>query len=126
MLFIRCAASFDPVVGKQVVPVQILAFGELAFNMLGCGTWPYSGMTLKKSTKQNFVVVGFFVAWYFQNYLFRNHHAWWTRYNYILSVGLDCGVAFAGLIITLLQETGAGFPIWWLNPRDREGYCRSS
>lgn len=74
---------------------------------------------------QNFIVVGFFVAWYFQNFLFRNHHEWWTKYNYILAIGLDCGVAMTGLVVTMLQQGGLEFPNWFMNPTDRESACRS-
>jgi hypothetical protein len=73
---------------------------------------------------QNFILVGFGLSWLFQNYLFRHYHGWWTKYNYILAIGLDCGVAFAGLGVTLLQQAGQSFPTWMLNPEDREATCR--
>ena len=34
------------------------------------------------------------------NYVIRRRHfAWWSKYTYVLSAGLDCGVAISTLII---------------------------
>ena len=74
---------------------------------------------------QNFILPGLLVAWFFQNYMFRNHHEWWSKYTYILAVGLDIGVALTGLCVTFLQQFNLEFPIWWLNPLDRESMCLS-
>jgi OPT family oligopeptide transporter len=73
---------------------------------------------------QNVVLTTLFLAWFFQYYIFNRHHEWWKKYNYILSAGLDCGVAFSGLLVTLLQETNINFPHWYLNPQEREAYCK--
>lgn len=40
-------------------------------------------------------------GWFFQSFMRRRHFSWWTRYNYILSAALDCGVA---VVRTLLRS----------------------
>jgi hypothetical protein len=74
---------------------------------------------------QNYIIGTTVVSWFFQNYVFRLYHSWWTRYNYILSVGFASGVVFCGLLVTILQESGHNFPEWALNPTERESYCKS-
>ena len=73
---------------------------------------------------QNYIICSTLVSWYFQNYIFRKYHDWWTRYNYILSVGFASGVSICGLFITFLQESGHEFPYWYLNPQERESSCK--
>jgi OPT family small oligopeptide transporter len=38
-------------------------------------------------------------GWFFQSFMRRRHFSWWSRYNYILSAALDCGVAVTALFI---------------------------
>lgn len=73
---------------------------------------------------QNYLICSTIVSWFFQNYIFRRYHGWWTKYNYILAVGFSSGVALCGLIVTFLQESGYDFPVWYLNPLERELYCK--
>jgi len=52
------------------------------------------------------------------NYCMRRFHfRWWMRYNYILSAGLDAGVAFGMLVIFFaLQYPKGGINLsWWGN-----------
>jgi hypothetical protein len=52
------------------------------------------------------------------NYCIRRYHLrWWMRYNYILSAGLDAGVAIGLLVIFFtVQLPKGGFNInWWGN-----------
>ncbi|KAJ9182497.1 hypothetical protein P3X46_006488 [Hevea brasiliensis] len=55
-------------------------------------------------------VVGIF----FNFYIYRMYKAWWARHNYILSAGLDAGVAFMGIIVFFsLQSQNIYGPQWW-------------
>ncbi|KIK68259.1 hypothetical protein GYMLUDRAFT_35638 [Collybiopsis luxurians FD-317 M1] len=58
------------------------------------------------------VIVGFI----FQYLIRRNHFAWWTKYNYVLSAALDSGVAISTIVIFFcLQFPGIGSVTWWGN-----------
>ena len=61
----------------------------------------------------SFLLVGFIFQWFMRRYHFR----WWMRYNYILAVGLDAGVAFSVLFIFFfLQLPKGGVSLnWWGN-----------
>lgn len=59
----------------------------------------------------SFAAIGFIF-----NYVIRkNFRAWWTKYNYVLSAGLDSGVAFATVIIFLCVTFPGGELNWWGN-----------
>ncbi|XP_077223008.1 oligopeptide transporter 5-like [Tasmannia lanceolata] len=46
--------------------------------------------------------------------LYRKYKAWWARYTYILSAGLDAGTAFVGILLYLaIQSRGTYGPSWW-------------
>ena len=62
------------------------------------------------------------VAFVFNYVIRRRHFSWWTKYNYILSAGLDAGVAIAVIIIFFtLQYPRDGsignntIKVWWGN-----------
>ncbi len=56
--------------------------------------------------------VGLFFNWFVKKKWF----AWWSKYNYSLSAGLDIGLAWSSLIIFLcLTYTNTDFPSWWGN-----------
>jgi hypothetical protein len=64
----------------------------------------------------------------FQYYMRRYHFRWWMRYNYILSAGLDAGVALGLVLIffTLqLPKGGINLSWWgnnvWMNTADANG-----
>lgn len=58
-----------------------------------------------------FAVVGFIF-----NYLIKKRwRPWWNKYNYILSAGLDSGVAIATVIIFLCVTYPGGSLTWWGN-----------
>lgn len=60
-----------------------------------------------------------FITWIavgviFNCYIYRKHKGWWARHNYILSAGLDAGVAFAGVVIYFaLQMQDITGVSWW-------------
>jgi hypothetical protein len=44
-------------------------------------------------------------------FLFRRHPLWWGKYNYLLAMGIGCGVALQGLIMAFgLNMPGVYFP----------------
>ncbi|KIK98331.1 hypothetical protein PAXRUDRAFT_31250 [Paxillus rubicundulus Ve08.2h10] len=61
----------------------------------------------------SWILVGFFFQWFMRRYHFR----WWMRYNYILSAGLDAGVAISLIVIFFaLQMPKGGITLnWWGN-----------
>ncbi|CAK8543279.1 unnamed protein product [Lathyrus sativus] len=60
-----------------------------------------------------------YISWgivgiFFNFYVYRKFKAWWARHTYILSAGLDAGVAFMGLVLYFaLQSYGIFGPTWW-------------
>jgi OPT family small oligopeptide transporter len=66
----------------------------------------------------------FITGYIFNHLLFKHRRRWWQRYNYILSAGLDTGVAFAGpLIFLTLLYFGKSGPTWWGNPTHYLDHC---
>ncbi|KAH7922259.1 OPT oligopeptide transporter [Leucogyrophana mollusca] len=75
------------------------------------------------------VIVGFI----FQYVIRRHHFSWWTKYNYVLSAGLDAGLAFAIVLIFFILQFPKDGTIgentvakWWgnnvfLNTLDGQG-----
>ncbi|KAF9530830.1 OPT oligopeptide transporter [Crepidotus variabilis] len=62
------------------------------------------------------------VGFIFQYVIRKRHFSWWTKYNYVLSAALDCGVAVGiVLIFFMLQYPANGtigennISIWWGN-----------
>ncbi|KAK4794730.1 hypothetical protein SAY86_012724 [Trapa natans] len=54
------------------------------------------------------------VGLYFNLYVYRKYTGWWARHNYILSAGLDAGIAFLGVVIYFaLQAKDIFGPDWW-------------
>ncbi|EJT97990.1 OPT oligopeptide transporter [Dacryopinax primogenitus] len=59
----------------------------------------------------------FLVGGLFMYYLRRYHFPWWAKYNYVLSVALDSGVAITALLIYLCLYLPGGVVelVWWGN-----------
>lgn len=56
----------------------------------------------------------FTVGMFFNFVVYKRFKAWWARHNYILSAGLDAGVAFMGILCYLvLQNKDINGPEWW-------------
>lgn len=69
------------------------------------------GMPVAKAVN---CICWFTVGLFFNLYVYRRYKAWWARHNYILSAGLDAGVAFmATLCYFTLQYNGIAGPNWW-------------
>ena len=52
-------------------------------------------------------------TWISWNYVKKRYLAFWSKYNFILSVGLSCGIAISGIIQFLIFGLGVDFPDWW-------------
>lgn len=68
-----------------------------------------------------------FISWgivgiIFNFYVYRKFKGWWARHNYILSAGLDAGIAFMGVLayITLQSKDINGIQWWGL---DLDDHC---
>lgn len=57
----------------------------------------------------------FFVAGIFNFYIHRRFVEWWRKYNLVMAIGLDCGLAIAAIVIYFcVVYTGASEKIqWW-------------
>ncbi|PWA85807.1 oligopeptide transporter, OPT superfamily [Artemisia annua] len=56
----------------------------------------------------------FTVGMFFNFVVYKRFKSWWSRHNYILSAGLDAGVAFMGILCYLvLQNRDINGPEWW-------------
>lgn len=50
----------------------------------------------------------------FNRYIRNRFRGWWMHYTYVLSAGLDVGLALCTILIFLtLQLTNTSFPDWW-------------
>ncbi|KAI8056952.1 OPT oligopeptide transporter protein-domain-containing protein [Syncephalis plumigaleata] len=72
---------------------------------------------------------GMFTAWFtlgfiFQWVVYRYRNAWWKRYNYILSAGLDSGVALGGLVIFFAFQYRQIVLDWWGNHPDCNAFSK--
>ncbi|KAG6523730.1 hypothetical protein ZIOFF_013607 [Zingiber officinale] len=56
----------------------------------------------------------FIIGFLFNYFIYHKHREWWTRYNYLLSVGLDAGCAFFILLLSVsLQFQNIYGANWW-------------
>ena len=60
-----------------------------------------------------------YISWGIVGFLFNKvirdrSRGWWMQYNYVLSAGLDVGLALCTILIFLaLNMTSTSFPVWW-------------
>jgi OPT family small oligopeptide transporter len=62
----------------------------------------------------SWIILGFI----FQFYLFRYRNIWWSKYNYILSAGMDTGVALCGLLLFFAFQSPGITLKWWGTQND--------
>ncbi|XP_047957244.1 oligopeptide transporter 5-like [Salvia hispanica] len=98
------------------VPVWYFARKYPEKRWIGCINIPIVlsgtlGMPVAKSVNcVSWLTVGIL----FNLVVYRRYKGWWARHNYILSAGLDVGVAFMGtLCYFALQYNGIIGPGWW-------------
>ncbi|OZJ07038.1 hypothetical protein BZG36_00095 [Bifiguratus adelaidae] len=54
-----------------------------------------------------------FVGFIFMYWMRKYRHAWWQKYNYILSASQDSGLAFGILITSICLFFAPWYPVWW-------------
>ena len=47
----------------------------------------------------SYYIPGVYVSYAFMSYIKRKYEAWWQKYTYVLSTGLNAGIAFSSIII---------------------------
>ncbi|XP_077237616.1 oligopeptide transporter 1-like isoform X2 [Tasmannia lanceolata] len=59
------------------------------------------------------------VGLFFNLVVYKRFKGWWARHNYVLSAGLDAGIAFMGLLIFYaLQNNNVNGITWWGQQQD--------
>jgi OPT family oligopeptide transporter len=78
-------------------------------------------MSMPPARAVNYLTWGV-VGIFFNFYVYKRYKSWWARHNYILSAGLDAGVAFLGILIYFtLQSYNINGPNWW--GLDMDDHC---
>ncbi|KAI8321886.1 OPT family small oligopeptide transporter [Martensiomyces pterosporus] len=92
-------------------PQSWIRYVHIPVFMLGPGPYPPA----PTSELPTWVAIGVV----FNGVIKRYHAKWWRKFNYVLSAGLDSGVAIAALVIFFaLQNQDTKFPAWWGNPAE--------
>ncbi|KAI9596935.1 OPT oligopeptide transporter protein-domain-containing protein [Syncephalis fuscata] len=55
-------------------------------------------------------------------FLYRRHHGWWKRYNYVFSAALDAGAQIA-VLFTAFALSSQSFPTWYGNDSTNIEHC---
>ncbi|EMG48784.1 hypothetical protein G210_0600 [Candida maltosa Xu316] len=63
----------------------------------------------------SYYIPGFYMSCVFMLYIKKRYEAWWQKYNYILSTGLNAGIAFSSIIIFFAVMYSEKNLIWWGN-----------
>ncbi|PSK37590.1 OPT family small oligopeptide transporter [Candidozyma pseudohaemuli] len=92
------------VIGKYVHPV-VVVFGFLQYA-------PYN---------LSYYIPGMILSFIFMYLIRKRKTAWWEKYNYILSGGMDAGVAFSSIIIFFAVQYHAKNIEWWGNTVNDNG-----
>lgn len=110
LLWFFLAGAIFPVfiyIAARVFPrYRLLKFLNAPLIFGGAGLIP-------PATPLNYLSWG--IIGYLFNKLIRNRfRGWWMQYNYVLSAGLDVGLALGTILIFLtLNLTSTSFPEWW-------------
>ncbi|GAB5591359.1 hypothetical protein Unana1_06259 [Umbelopsis nana] len=84
------------------------------------------GASFAPQTPSNILITSFICGFISQFYVFRRHHDWWAKYNYVLSAALDSGTFICSLFIFICINginTSVRFPTWAGNPDGSVEYC---
>ncbi|KAJ5091060.1 hypothetical protein NUU61_005930 [Penicillium alfredii] len=109
LMFFWIAGALFPVViyfGARAFPCSPIRYLSAPLIFGGAGLIP-------PATPLNYLSWG--LVGFIFNRLIRNRwRGWWMQYNYVLSAGLDVGLALCTILIFLaLNLTGKSFPEWW-------------
>ena len=108
-------APFFPWLGNRIYPSKVWQY--INIPLLASGASSPGGL-------QNGVIMPLFVSWLFQYYIFHNYNEWWKKYNYMLAVASDTGVALAVLSTTILTQCDLTLPAWSGSPATKiDYYC---
>ncbi|RCK58967.1 Oligopeptide transporter 2 [Candida viswanathii] len=69
----------------------------------------------------SYYIPGFYVAYAFMYYIRKRYEAWWQKYNYILSTGLNAGIAFSSIIVFFAVMYEPKPITWWGNTVSTSG-----
>ncbi|CAK9440990.1 uncharacterized protein LODBEIA_P48590 [Lodderomyces beijingensis] len=70
----------------------------------------------------SYYIPGVYVAYAFMVHIKGRYEAWWQKYNYLLSSGLDAGIAFSSIIIFFAVQYHEKDINWWGNTVMYAGY----
>ncbi|KAF7716544.1 Oligopeptide transporter [Penicillium ucsense] len=109
MMFFWIAGAVLPVLiylGARFFPRSGIRYLSAPIIFSGAGLIP-------PATPLNYLawaIVGFI----FNKWIRDRYRGWWMQYNYVLSAGLDVGLALCTILIFLaLNLTSTDFPSWW-------------
>lgn len=109
MMYFWIAGAVLPViiyVGARVFPRSPFRYFSAPIILGGTGLIP-------PATPLNYLSWGI-VGFIFNKWIRDRHRGWWMEYNYVLSAGLDVGLALSTIVIFLaLNLTRTSFPEWW-------------
>lgn len=109
LMFFWLAGAILPVViyfGARVFPRSPIKYLSAPIIFSGSGLIP-------PATPLNYLSWGI-VGFVFNKIIRDRWRGWWMQYNYVLSAGLDVGLALCTILIFLtLTMTGTSFPEWW-------------
>lgn len=129
------------VIWGVIGPARIFSIGQLYSPMMwfflagaifpviiyfAARTWPKSPIKylsapiifggaglIPPATPLNYLSWGI-VGFIFNKWIRNRFRGWWMQYNYVVSAGLDVGLALCTILIFLtLNLTGTSFPDWW-------------
>lgn len=109
MLFFWIAGFILPIaiyIGARAFPRSSIRYLNAPLIFSGAGLIP-------PATPLNYLTWGI-VGFIFNKFIRDRWRGWWMQYNYVLSAGLDVGLALCTILIFLaLSMTGTKFPSWW-------------
>ncbi|CAG7944146.1 unnamed protein product [Penicillium nalgiovense] len=109
LMFFFLAGGLLPVaiyIGARFFPKSPIKYLSAPIIFGGAGLIP-------PATPLNYLSWGI-VGFVFNKYIRDRWRGWWMQYNYVLSAGLDVGLALCTILIFLaLNLTDTSFPEWW-------------
>lgn len=109
MMFFWIAGVVLPIAlyfGARAFPRSPIRYLNAPIIFSGSGLIP-------PATPLNYLSWGI-VGFVFNKYIRDRWRGWWMQYNYVLSAGLDVGLALCTILIFLtLNLTDTSFPSWW-------------
>jgi OPT family oligopeptide transporter len=109
LMFFWIAGAVLPVAiyfGARALPRSPIRYLSAPLIFSGAGLIP-------PATPLNYLSWGI-VGFVFNKLIRDRFRGWWMQYNYVLSAGLDVGLALCTILIFLtLNLTSTDFPSWW-------------